>query len=426
MKVNVIHADLNPCGGAEQLSLATLHTLLEMDMHVDLTVAKEPNIKRIEKAFGEKVRKVFDRINVKPLGQLPIELDSSTGTLACRPGAEESVREYDMLINTHGDILPYYLPAFARKFCITYCHFPVVAEYAASHNSAYLQSLTDLDLIDRSFFEVANSNLFWRSFLEYYLLMLRNSLVVTNSKFSRQAIINTMITSTHRMASEPSIIAPPVCVDELSKAAQSVPSRQDWVLVVSRIHPSKKLENAIVLAHILKQRRIGKKMMIVGNLSKDDSCGYNYYEQLLDMVDNYGLSEYVAIKTNVELGKLWYLMQKSKVYFHPMPEEPFGISVVEAMAAGLVPVVPNVGGPTEFVPQKYQFRSPEEAANIVLSALNVSDKERLFISDSVKGFSLPSYRSHLSRFISEALAAAATPYERNATAGRTTTGRFFS
>src|SRR5690242_8304552 len=143
MKVNVIHADLNPCGGAEQLSLATLHTLLEMGMHVDLTVAKGPDIKRIEKAFGEKVRKVFDRVKVKPIGQLPIELDVSTGTLACRPGAEESAQEYDMLINTHGDILPYYLPSFSSKFCITYCHFPVVAEYAASHNAAYLQSLVD-------------------------------------------------------------------------------------------------------------------------------------------------------------------------------------------------------------------------------------------------------------------------------------------
>ncbi len=44
-------------------------------------------------------------------------------------------------------------------------------------------------------------------------------------------------------------------------------------------------------------------------------------------------------------------MRKSKVYFHPMVGEHFGISIVEAMAAGLVPVVSDVGGPTEFVPK---------------------------------------------------------------------------
>jgi glycosyltransferase involved in cell wall biosynthesis len=119
-----------------------------------------------------------------------------------------------------------------------------------------------------------------------------------------------------------------------------------------------------------------------------------------------------------------------------MPEEPFGISVVEAMAAGLVPAVPAIGGPTEFVPQKYQFRSLEEAAGIIQAALQVSDKERLAISDSVKGFSLSAYKSRFLQFISErqqlapattattatastsTAAAAAAQYERRAASGR--------
>jgi glycosyltransferase involved in cell wall biosynthesis len=420
MKVNVIHADLNPCGGAEQLALATLQSLLEMGMQVDLAVAKAPDIGRMEKAFGDRVRRIFDRVKVRPLGRLPIELDPQTGTLACRPGAESAMQEYDMIVNTHGDMLPYFLPSFSSKLCITYCHFPVVAEYAACHSLVYLQSLVDLGLLDRNVLAVANSsNLFWRSFLEYYLLMLRNSLVATNSRFSRQAIVNTMTAGTHRMASEPIVISPPVCVDELSQAALSPSPRADCVLVVSRIHPSKKLENAIELARILKQRGIGKKMAIAGNLSADDTCGRKYYEQLLGMVKGYGLSDYVVIRPNVELGKLWSLMQRSKAYFHPMPEEPFGISVVEAMAAGLVPVVPSVGGPTEFVPREYQFRSLKEAADMISAALQASDKERLLISNSVRGFSLPAYTSRFSRFISEVLLAApatATPYGQSATA----------
>ena len=36
---------------------------------------------------------------------------------------------------------------------------------------------------------------------------------------------------------------------------------------------------------------------------------------------------------------------EAKVYLHTMPYEHFGISIVEAMAAGLVPVVPRSGGP---------------------------------------------------------------------------------
>lgn len=439
MKVNVIHADLNPCGGAEQLAVATLQALLEMETQVDLTVAKAPDLARIEKAFGERARRIFDRIKVKPLGRLPVELDWQTGTLACRPGAEGAMREYDLVVNTHGDVLPYFLPSFSSRNCITYCHFPVVASYAPCHNLDYLQGLVDLGLLDREVMGMADSALFWRSLLEYYLLMLRNSLVITNSRFSRQAIIDEIGTAgAHRPAvTVPAIIAPPVCVDELRRAVLFPSSREDRVLVVSRIHPSKKLENAIELARILKRRGIGgKEMVIAGNMPADDSCGQKYHEQLLDMVEGYGLSGYVSIKPNVELGQLQSLMQKSKAYFHPMPEEPFGISVVEAMAAGLVPAVPATGGPTEFVPQKYQFRSLEEAAGIIQAALQVSDKERLAISDSVKGFSLSAYTSRFLQFISErqqlapatatstatastsTAAAAAAQYERRAASGR--------
>jgi alpha-1,2-mannosyltransferase len=39
------------------------------------------------------------------------------------------------------------------------------------------------------------------------------------------------------------------------------------------------------------------------------------------------------------------------------------------MAAGLIPVVPHVGGNSEFVPQQYHYSSLEEAAEIIEDAL---------------------------------------------------------
>ena len=53
-----------------------------------------------------------------------------------------------------------------------------------------------------------------------------------------------------------------------------------------------------------------------------------------------------------------------------MVGEHFGISVLEAMAAGLIPVVPNEGGIIEFVPKKYQFNTIEHAAEIIKYIFN--------------------------------------------------------
>ena len=62
-------------------------------------------------------------------------------------------------------------------------------------------------------------------------------------------------------------------------------------------------------------------------------------------------------------------MSKSQVYLYPVAGEPFGIAVVEAMAAGLIPVVPYIDGNSEFVPQRYHYRTLEEPAEIIKDAL---------------------------------------------------------
>ena len=109
------------------------------------------------------------------------------------------------------------------------------------------------------------------------------------------------------------------------------------------------------------------------------------------MVQDYNLTDYVTFEINVSFSKLIALMQESKIYFHPLPGEPFGISTVEAMSAGLIPVVPNIGGHTEFVPPKYQFRTFGEGVEAIVSALNAPNSERILISDSVRKYSIQSF-----------------------------------
>jgi len=170
--------------------------------------------------------------------------------------------------------------------------------------------------------------------------------------------------------------------------SSSSDNRKDIILVIARFHPTKKIENAIRLAKLLKERGIGSGMKIVGNLPPGRP-GYYFY--LRQMVDKYDLKDYIKFEINVRFSKLLKLMQESKVYLHPLIGEPFGISTVEAMSSGLIPVVTDVGGHTEFVPSKYQFHTFGQGVEAVSLALMATNSERILISNSVKKYSIESF-----------------------------------
>ena len=96
-----------------------------------------------------------------------------------------------------------------------------------------------------------------------------NSTILTNSEYSSKAIsdaygINYAI-----------ILYPPVDVEQfrsllipassypLSYLPEKDDDKEDFVIVISRIEPSKKIDNAIKIAKILKEKKIAKGMIIV-------------------------------------------------------------------------------------------------------------------------------------------------------------------
>jgi glycosyltransferase involved in cell wall biosynthesis len=84
--------------------------------------------------------------------------------------------------------------------------------------------------------------------------------------------------------------------------------------------------------------------------------------------------------------------------------EHFGMSVLEAMAAGLIPVVPNEGGLIEFVPQEYQFNTIEQAAEIIMYVFNhLPRTERIKISDDINKFSNYHYIEGFQNILNELL-----------------------
>jgi glycosyltransferase involved in cell wall biosynthesis len=391
MKANVIHGDFNPCGGAERLSLITMQALLEIGIDFDLTTLKSPHISKLQNTYGKNLVSVMEKIN-------KINVINIMEELRQQQQEDHEDYNYDITINTNGDAAPYYHTSFSKDNAITYCHFPSTKYHIESENIEYLK--TDLGMTNQAVSKLQFSR---RKecfdILKYgYWNLMRNSTVITNSEFSRRAIVNAFGMNNIY------ILSPPIDIETFRNVASMSngdDERNDIVLVISRIAPHKKIENAIKLAKILKDNKIGKGMKIVGNLY---DYFFDYYSELKHMVLDLGLTDYITFEINASLAKLLYIIGESRVYFHPMVGDHFGMAVVEAMAAGLIPVVPNEGGPTEFVPREYQFNTIEQAAEIITYVFNHLPKtERIKINDNINKFSNSHYIDGFQTILNELL-----------------------
>jgi glycosyltransferase involved in cell wall biosynthesis len=384
---NIVHINLNARGGSERLAVATMKALIcyRQPISFDLTIGKKPVLVELEKSYGPDLVSVLKR--VRKIKKLDLMADICSKT------------DYDLTINTHGDLLPYF-PAqnlhrcYSKDNYITYCHFPLAQYYIQTKDRSYSALLREV-----SSFPSLNSNEnFLLQLLVSYKNMIKNSTVLTNSKYSRDVLQKLF-------SIDAKVIYPPVDVEVFrNKVLFPLRSRsvtrksKDLIIVISRFNPTKKIENAIKVARLLKGQGIGSGMKIVGNLTKE---GFTYFSYLKEMVKNYGLKDYVTFEVNVEFKKLVSLMQKSKVYFHTLPGEPFGISTVEAMSAGLIPVVPDFGGHTEFVPEKYHFHTFRDAVYRVSAGLGAPFSDRVSLSNAAMRFSVGNYITEFQRTVDE-------------------------
>jgi glycosyltransferase involved in cell wall biosynthesis len=143
------------------------------------------------------------------------------------------------------------------------------------------------------------------------------------------------------------IIYPPVKPINISGK-----KKQNYILNVGRFNPVKKQE---VLITAFKKAVIANefknyKLILAGGLIHSDN---SYFESLKAQINGYP----IELLANCGFEKLQELYNESYIYWHatgfreanPENMEHFGITTVEAMSAGLVPVVYKAGGQTEII-----------------------------------------------------------------------------
>ena len=413
MRAKVVHDNINAGGGSERLTVITIDLLIKMGFKVDLASFNKLDIEQLKKDFGDVVNTVdinpipldlFSMIGLTDAAQTAPTNSEAEGTGSANQlsvDAYSNNKDYTLIINTHGDVLPYYdqQELLSKRRIITYCHFPIVPQL--------MQEDLDLDHMPfiKNWINIEKVGPDLKQKLiekigETYDLMMTNTIVLTNSYFSKRAI-----EKLYGSAVKPMVIYPPVDVEKFRTNALHSNERENLILVISRFSPDKQLENVVDICRILvNDLRINANMVLVGNIAAGDD---RYLEMLRRLTQKHGLNDNLVIEVDASFDRLLELMRKSKVYLHPFAGEPFGISTVEAMSAGLIPVVPDEGGYTEFVPEYYQFHTHQQAADIIGKILIASDNnmqtERAQLSESVSKFSNERYQAELRKVIESLL-----------------------
>jgi glycosyltransferase involved in cell wall biosynthesis len=158
-------------------------------------------------------------------------------------------------------------------------------------------------------------------------------LILVNSSFTKEVLCKVAPEICRRIC----VLYPPIPVKPMDEEdfLASLSKRRNVVLTVSRFSREKRLEIVLDIAKNVEEG----EFIIVGSLIDKD-----YYMHVNQIIEKERISN-AKLWPNASFEELHSLRLKSKVYLHAMPYEHFGISIVESMTVGCVPVVHRSGGP---------------------------------------------------------------------------------
>ncbi len=270
-------------------------------------------------------------------------------------------RDFDLLLGTQ-DIG--YVPS-VNVPVVQYCYFPEYFSHLEANPSSPLWRLY-----------------YWPASRFYKNRVGRVSRLLATSDYTRGFV-------RLRWGRDSETLYPP-CPTELYSSLKR--PREDLIITIGRVVPEKRMHLFVEMA-----RRLPKYQFVVIGSIEGESPYFKSLKREAPTNVSFVLSP---------LRKVRDILASSKVYVHCAQGEHFGITIVEAMAAGCVPVVHDSGGPTEIVSNDvgFRWREVEEAINQISRLLQDDTlRERLSAAAAVhaSNYSPESFESGLARVFKE-------------------------
>ncbi len=222
--------------------------------------------------------------------------------------------------------------------------------------------------------------------------------IICNSKFTKKYI-------DEEFGVNSDILYPPVDINKFKPT-----KKENIILSVGRFEKTKKQDVLLeAFKKFLEKGINGWKLVLIGG-SPEDGDGNQYLTSLRKK--SKGLE--VDIKVNLNFSRLQEYYGKAKFYWHakgyqveedrPEEMEHFGITPVEAMSAGCVPLVVDKGGLREIVRrgEGERWTSVNQLADKTYFLINKQEKYQKFQKNALKrskNFSKQKFRNKLLKLI---------------------------
>lgn len=327
LRVGVFNPTLNVYGGGEFVTLVIANTLAQNNYDVILFTNEEINQREIEKFFGKSLDPSIKAI-VRP---------STVQRGGLLDFYQTIFRSY--IFKSKCDIwIDSYSNCVFPWTNISYIHFPFLNHYYYRPKFPYLKSRNILPVggLPHTFFE--------KNFVNY-----DGKLILANSHFTADEI--------RRFSGKKAeVLYPPVSSINFNNNPETLTKnqRKNLVVTISRFAPFKRLEEIPYIASLTEPNI---HFAIIGRVHHRDTL-----LSLQKLTEKLGLKDRVKFFPDASRMEMKQILKNAKIYLHTMIGEHFGISIVEAMAMGCIPIVHDSGGAKEFVPKEFRYKTAQEAA----------------------------------------------------------------
>ena len=300
-EVAIIHGFVGGGGGTEKPLLALIEALVEQNHTVNLYTVSKPSVG----ISGVKIHSILPfRLPIFGLYQRYMESKLI-----------EKAKDDDIVFQASGGLV---IPTRSDQQIIIYCHH----DFQNETNKTVTKYKGLWSWYYKPYYKLS------QKFIDQ--IKNKNIHLIANSKYIHDSL-------QQKFGKDSTIIHPPV---ELTEFTQSVPKKKK-VITISRYSQEKHLEFAVDV-----MQSLDVNYTIMGNTKT--RTNEIYYEQLIKKISE-RKNKTISLLKNMTRRKIVDELLESKTYFHASPET-FGISVIESMASGCVPIVPNNSAHTETVP----------------------------------------------------------------------------